>query len=321
MISDKASYLYEVAFSFLYQDEKLVYELNDLISSQVRTFVYSKQQERLAGTDGVESFNKTFHDEARIVVILHRQNWGQTPWTKVEEIAIKNRAFKGDWDFFIVIGLDKSKLPSWIPLTNLYLDFQQFGLEKAAGAILYKVAHNGGEIQIESVENKAKRILANRQAKETRIQFMKSSESIVQANSEVELLGDKLMKYKDILERDGTLKLGTKVGQQPFYFFQINFRNYAICVNHKTLFDNYYIDASGRMEGLIRIAIFTFSGHHGFDYKETIIKLIDYKFDRDLSGRNCWSEINKPEKLYQTDELVELWIIRFIEGIEKIAIK
>lgn len=52
---------YDVAFSFLFKDEKLVHELNDLINSQVKSFIYSKQQEELIGTDGIGAI-KAYND-------------------------------------------------------------------------------------------------------------------------------------------------------------------------------------------------------------------------------------------------------------------
>ena len=64
-------YKYEVAFSFLAQDEVLATELNDLLQDRLSTFIYSKRQEELAGTDGEETFNNVFGKQARLVVVLY----------------------------------------------------------------------------------------------------------------------------------------------------------------------------------------------------------------------------------------------------------
>ena len=47
---------YDVAFSFLREDEELAVELNDRIADRYSTFIYSKRQEELVGKDGEEEF-------------------------------------------------------------------------------------------------------------------------------------------------------------------------------------------------------------------------------------------------------------------------
>ena len=66
---------YEVAFSFLQDDEQLALEIADRIRDRVSigVFVYSERQDELVGTDGVDSFSTIFAEEARIVVILYRE--------------------------------------------------------------------------------------------------------------------------------------------------------------------------------------------------------------------------------------------------------
>jgi hypothetical protein len=61
---------YDVAFSFLAQDESVATELNDALSEGAKTFLYSKQQEQLAGTDGEKTFSAVFGEKSRFVVIL-----------------------------------------------------------------------------------------------------------------------------------------------------------------------------------------------------------------------------------------------------------
>ncbi|MCX6911329.1 MAG: hypothetical protein NTY01_25250 [Verrucomicrobia bacterium] len=65
------NYKYDVAFSFLQEDEALAQQLSDLLKGRVTTFIYTERQKELAGTDGEQTFNRVFGQEARIVVILH----------------------------------------------------------------------------------------------------------------------------------------------------------------------------------------------------------------------------------------------------------
>jgi hypothetical protein len=63
---------YDVASSFLYEDEPLATELNDLIQDRLATFLYSKKQEKVAGTDGEQTLGEVFGKKARVVVVLFR---------------------------------------------------------------------------------------------------------------------------------------------------------------------------------------------------------------------------------------------------------
>ena len=100
------TYEYDVAFSFLNTDENIAIKLNDLLSGRFNTFIYSEKQAELAGKDGEEKFNEVFGRQARVVVVLYRNEWGTTKWTRIEMTAIKNRAFEYGYDFTSVIQRD-----------------------------------------------------------------------------------------------------------------------------------------------------------------------------------------------------------------------
>ena len=88
----ETDFKYDVAFSFLAMDEQLAVQINDLLSDRFATFLYSERQREVAGTDGAETFTRVFQDEARVVVVLYRSGWGESPWTRIEATAIRNRA-------------------------------------------------------------------------------------------------------------------------------------------------------------------------------------------------------------------------------------
>lgn len=81
---------YDVAISFLSEDEPIATALHARLSSGLTVFYYPRSQEELAGTDGLESMRQPFLDETRVAVVLYKERWGKTPWTRVEETAIKD---------------------------------------------------------------------------------------------------------------------------------------------------------------------------------------------------------------------------------------
>lgn len=163
---------YDIAFSFLAEDEQLALQFADTVRDRFRVFIYSEQQLELGGKDGVVAFSKVFAAEARVVVVLHRQRWGQTKWTRVEEEAIRGRAFQDGWDFALFIPLDeKPDLPAWFPKTRLYLGLKRWGLEGACGVIEQRVMESGGVPATQTIEDVAAKKQREQQREEARANF------------------------------------------------------------------------------------------------------------------------------------------------------
>ena len=93
-------YEYDVAFSFLAEDEQIALDLSARLNTY-RTFVYSQRQKEVAGTDGERAFNAVFGTKARFVVVLFRKQWGQTPWTLCARRLAQTRAFRNKRDQFL----------------------------------------------------------------------------------------------------------------------------------------------------------------------------------------------------------------------------
>lgn len=181
------AYEYDVAFSFLAQDEPLATELNDLLQERLKTFLYSKRQGELAGTDGEQTFNAVFGEKARVVVVLYRPGWGETPWTRIEETAIRNRAFESGYDFVKFIPLDEHpSVPKWLPRTQLWLGLKRWGVAGTASVIEARVEECGGEPHEESVQERAARLERSLTFNERRRRFLGSDEGVRTANQEFE---------------------------------------------------------------------------------------------------------------------------------------
>jgi hypothetical protein len=137
---------YDVAISFLTQDEAIAAAIAQKLSEGLEVFFYPRKQEELAGTDGMESMRTPFLNESRVMVVLHRERWGKTPWTRVEETAIKDACFEHGWERLFFIVLDQaSVLPLWLPKTHIRFNYMDFGLEQAVGAIKARVQERGGQ--------------------------------------------------------------------------------------------------------------------------------------------------------------------------------
>lgn len=153
------TYEYDVAVSFLHKDEGVALQIHSRLSPQFSVFVYSKRQEELAGTDGLESFRVAFREKTRLVVVLYRKGWGETPWTRVEQTAITDRCLAEGWEFLLFVMLDDGDAPpKWLPKSEIRLSFQQYGLEQLLGAIKLRAEKLGSAPHVETAIDRAKRL-------------------------------------------------------------------------------------------------------------------------------------------------------------------
>src|SRR5579875_1215307 len=127
---------YDVAISFLYRDLNLAKALYDKLSDGLRVFFYPRNQEELAGTDGLESMREPFRTESRLNVVLYREDWGKTRWTAVEEAAIKESCLSSAFKSVFFFSIDPTATyPMWLPETYVRFNYGDFTLEQAVGAI------------------------------------------------------------------------------------------------------------------------------------------------------------------------------------------
>lgn len=177
-------YKYDVAISFLAQDEPLATQITTILQDRLRVFLYSQAQERLAGKDGERAFNEVFSKEARAVVILYRQGWGESPWTRIEETAIRNRAFEHGFDFALFVALeDQTRLPEYIPKNRLWIGLSRFGVHGAASVIDARIQELGGEPKAPSLEERAAYAQSMAEFKAFRARYLQSPEGISAAES------------------------------------------------------------------------------------------------------------------------------------------
>jgi len=177
-------YQYDIAISFLHQDEPIALDLYEQLSQNFKVFVYSKKQEDLAGTDGTESFRKAFREDSRLVIVLYRDGWGKTPWTRIEEGAITDRFLKEGWDWLLFAMVDsKSTPPPWLPETRIRLSLPDYGIEQAVGAIKARAQELGSRFHKEDAVKRAKRLERQVATRAERKRLLASSEGVKSAES------------------------------------------------------------------------------------------------------------------------------------------
>jgi hypothetical protein len=153
---------YDVAVSFAWTDEAAALNLKNALEPPLSVFVSSKAQEKLAGRDGNEAFRTVFREQAQLVVILYRPPWGETPWTRVEKMAIEEMTLEKGWERLMFVRLDKSPVPKWVPKPHLYLDYTVYTLADLVGAVKTRLIELDVEIKTISPADRASAIARQR---------------------------------------------------------------------------------------------------------------------------------------------------------------
>ena len=214
---------YDVAFSFLSQDESLAEQLAKLLKGRLSVFIYSEAQKDIAGKDGEVEFNKVFGQDARIVVVLYRSGWGETPWTRIEQTAIRNRGHDAGYDFCIFIPLDlPNKPPPWLPKNRLWIGLERWGVDGAAAAIEARVQDAGGVLVEETAETKARRASELVEFYQTREQWRMTEEAVNDATKAANEMYDMVeATCKRISEGNANMKMRV-VRPSDRYYPEIN---------------------------------------------------------------------------------------------------
>lgn len=204
-------YKFDVAISFLSQDEPLAFELYTRLSESMEVFIYSKKQEEVAGTDGLESFRSAFRQESRLVVVLYRNGWGETPWTRIEQVAITDRLLAEGWKWLFFVMVDHiSTPPKWLPETHIHFNIEDFGIEQAIGAIKARLQEEGGHLRKLDVVRQAQLLDQRATFFAERQRLMSSIEGVNAVREQVERIFRRIS--DKIAEITQTTKLTTSIG-------------------------------------------------------------------------------------------------------------
>jgi len=321
MIEIDKTYEFEVAFSFLQQDEGIAYALNDLIQDKFKTFLYSERQKELAGTDGEKSFNEVFGEKSRIVIILYRENWGHTPWTRIEETAIRNRGHNEGYDFTTFVQLDpKSKMPQWLPKTRIYYNYDRWGTKGLAPVIEARIQEAGGQSKPDTIEDQAARLKRQVLNQKERQQFLISLDGYSKAQLEFDKLFNLLQaKMKQLEDPEIQLHFGyeTQIGQK----FIVHCEGYSLYFSWSYKYNNsltdsaLYVDLTQATQDQ-RTAFFE-SNMYG-RAKEISIKSAKLNFDINPTSKETgWSLKKKETDFYSTEKLMDIWLKIFLEKVSK----
>jgi|WetSurMetagenome_2_1015567.scaffolds.fasta_scaffold311080_1 hypothetical protein len=225
---------YDLAISFLAADEPLAKEIADELAP-LRAFVYSKAQEVVAGREGVEAFREVFRSRSKVSLVLFRTGWGTTPWTRVEETAIRDRCLAEGWETLVFVVLDNPHgKPKWVPDSYVFLDLQAYSLEELVGVVKAACARAGSNVRRATAAERAESIAQ-------RAMFSEGTKKLLDASNrpfyqEAETLFGRL----DAICNDVKSRTGWQIffGGTPDWYYVIRAQGFTLQLLTRELYAN-----------------------------------------------------------------------------------
>ncbi len=312
MSSNTKNYKYDVAFSFLEQDESTALQINDLLQERLSTFIYTDRQQEMAGTNGEKTFDEIFCEQARIVVVFYRKGWGDTPWTRIEQTAIRNRAYEEGYGFVLFIPMEPStKIPQWLPKTQIWIGLERWGIDGAAGVIEARVQETGGTPREETAVQRAKRKERDIERMKARKVFLNSDDGVRAANNEVDNLFLELQRLCDTIasETGWTFEKHQPKRALLIYSCGVTLAHGWECRWSNTLEDSC-------------LFIRTWRGKRGFPntfpFDEPVkLKEFRFSFDTQDTTQFGWKEPGFSERLLSSKQVAEFSMKLFVDAIHE----
>ena len=180
---------YDVAISFLSRDSDTAVAIADRLAP-LSVFCFPRNQEELAGNDGMEAFRNAFRHQSRTQVVLFRAGWGETPWTRVEQTAITERCLAEGWRGLFFVALDDADRPNWVPDTEIHFDLTTYTMDQLAGAVKARAQELGAEIRVETPIERARRAQASAEYETQTRELFRGQEGVNLARQEAASMCD-----------------------------------------------------------------------------------------------------------------------------------
>jgi len=296
----KDRFKYEVAFSFLRKDEEFACRINVLLRDRLETFFSFRKKQVIAGSDDAETYHEVLGFQARIVVLLYREGWGQTPETQMEESVLRDRAHEDGYDFILAIPLEiPPSIPKWLPRRQIWVGLDRWGIEGAASVIEARVQQAGGTPFEETPLERARRIECEIASEEARRMFLHSEQGVISAEAELLKVFDEIEKIpEEIAEK--IPKMMTRTERNKTHFV-MSARGFSLELDWFLQRSNTLEDSSLHL--VLWKGVISISGV-GFEKPRALEKL-KLIFDRSPAGQLGWRRSKGNTMFLSSGELAE----------------
>jgi hypothetical protein len=228
-----------------------------------------------------------------------------TSWTRIEQTAIRNRAYGEGYDFVLFIPLDKSALPPWLPKTHVWIGIDRWGISQAAGVIEMRVTEKGGSVRAESALQQAERLYKKAELERTRESFLESDAGVKAAKAQLSILFDLFEKESAAIAQRAPIF-------QPTANRLTDRMNLACAGVRLTVAWSLQYSNSLKYSSL---NIVMWKGEREIYNEETRMAEAKYGFDRLANGTLGWRRDDTGARFFQTEALVDHHLKEMLNSI------
>lgn len=238
---------YDIAFSLTSTDTGFVKRLVAALPDY-RCFFYLERDRELTGASALGPMRDAFRSDSKLQVIVHRDPWGRTGYTKLEHDAICDRYYGTEAappPFLIRMDL-AYPAPSWIPETVVWCHRSKFSIKQIAEQIKAKfqikptlhtslTGHVPADLNSsyravrKEVEDEIAKRVEFRKQQERRERLLKTSDGLDLALSYMEEFQEHIAKYAKQFERvDSAFHVEFASMGPPPYWYVISSKNRSV---------------------------------------------------------------------------------------------
>ncbi len=314
-IGSMDQFKYDVAISFLIEDISIATALHDMLSKSLRVFFFPRNQEELAGTDGLESMRAPFFRESRLNVVVYRVRWGNTPWTGVEAAAVRDSCLNcGFRNVFFFMVEPKDKKPKWLPDTPVRFNYGEFTLEQAVGAIKARVQERGGHFEPLTPLRRAELLRAEENYQKAKSR-MRSEEGLQRIHEEVTLLIRRVESQLGELKSHGHAE--PECEAKPPEHVILRNEKVGMIIRWRQRWTNSLEDSGLFVEEYNSRLLFSSElGSLMYSRRPQIIQTQQFSPEISRGFAYGWKSEEKAKGFISTESLADLCLIKFIDLVE-----
>lgn len=294
------SYKWDVAISLLDKDLSFAQSLYNGLQERFSVFLYSEAQKELQFRDGLEVFSDNFRRDARVVVVLWRDEWAKSKWTGVEQRAIKDRVFEEGPEFLVLVKMESGVTPTWVPQTYIYRQEDGWNVSTLIENVAGQVNRLGGEIRKLTPVELAKLHKAERDWRGKRQSVLASQSASDARTSELALLQTTIKTY--------IAEIGPDAGGRAMEF-EVRPRQFGIikypCTVRVTEVDDFQsVDAPRQISVEEWDGVLSLKGERNNRIAPTREREQDYSIDVNQNGDWFWRN-TKSNEVFTTAKLAD----------------
>jgi hypothetical protein len=310
---------FEVAFSLLDEDVKIAEILRTKLGSGDSIFLYTTNSKELKFKNAIPVLEEIYRSRSRLVIVLHREEYGRSGWTLIEKEAITSRKlltqkFSTPYSF-IILNMDSSSV-DYIGRNYIHEKFDVSNIDVVVALIEHKLKELNGFSMRKSPKEIIDVLNAEKKWRTYELpSYLKSNESAEDIKVELDNLYNHVFSQfdeifpdnkQDMMFNKRSRRLASTVVKKHYH---IGIDDIELCLQWEQKYPNVLLDS------FLRARLYEVEGGRE---KRLIGQEEKYYFQKYRTGDIGWATSIEYVDYCSTNKLGSILIDRFVQAIQSI---